>query len=57
MNNYNLVKALEIKELNEKFLQDVSRFAALCQAAKRWHCAVGQLAQNRCYTLARIINN
>jgi len=30
-------------------------FAALCQAAKRWHLAVGQLAQNRCYTLARLI--
>jgi hypothetical protein len=26
----------------------------LCQAAKRWHCAVGQLAQNRCYTLAAV---
>lgn len=24
------------------------RFAALCQAAKRGHCEVGQLAQNRC---------
>ena len=29
MNNYNLVKALEIKELNEKFLQDISLQIAL----------------------------